>query len=188
MQMFHKKSIYIILMHTGTIPARFIRFVTRYKYSHVVLSLERDCKTTYSFGRKDLNNFLNSGFIEEEQNGAFFKKFDKTKCRIYELEVTENQYDFLKNILDDRISHKNEYKYDFVGMVLRFFHIPVCFENKFVCSQFVAEILEEGHVINFEKPSYFVNARDFDNLSELKEVYEGLYLDYNVNMTNSVAS
>ncbi len=180
MQEKQKKYIYVIQMHTGTFPSKLIKFATRYEYSHVVISLDRDCKTTYSYGRKGLHNFLNSGFIEEKQNGAFFKKFDKTKCRIYEIEVTDEQYTYLKSTMKHRKDHAKDYKYDFVGMVLRFFHIPVCFDKRSVCSQFVAEILEKCNVASFEKPTYFMKAQDFDNLGKSKTVYEGLYLDYQV--------
>lgn len=43
------KKIYILLMHTNTIPAKIIKFVTRYEYSHVGISLEKNCNTIYSF-------------------------------------------------------------------------------------------------------------------------------------------
>ncbi len=178
MKMKEKKYIYVLQMNTGTFPDKLIRFMTQYEYSHVVISLSKDCKTTYSFGRKDVNNFLNSGFIEEEQNGEFFQKFHNTKCRIYEIEVTAKQYYRMEKILKYKKDHADEYKYDFLGIVLRFFRIPIAFENKAVCSQFVAQILEEGNIFAFEKPSYFVKAQDFENCNDFKTVYEGLYLDY----------
>ena len=31
------KKIYILLMHTKTIPSKIVRFFTRYKYSHVAI-------------------------------------------------------------------------------------------------------------------------------------------------------
>lgn len=34
------KKIYILLMHTNTMPARLIRAITRYEYSHVAISLD----------------------------------------------------------------------------------------------------------------------------------------------------
>ncbi len=173
-----KRCVYVIQMHTGSMPSKFVKFITRYEYSHVVISLKEDCKTTYSFGRKDLNNFLKGGFVEEKQNGEFFKKFKNTKCRIYELEVTQKQYDNMKKTLKERKKHKEDYKYDFLGIFFRFFHIPIHFENRAVCCQFVADVLEKGEVLYFDKPSYFVKTKDFDNYPEFKIVYEGLYTEY----------
>ena len=70
------RRIYIILMKTGTIPSKFISLFTRYKYSHVAISFTRDCKVTYSFGRRNLYSVLNGGFAIEHKNGKFFNKFD----------------------------------------------------------------------------------------------------------------
>lgn len=170
--------IYIIQMHTKTVPAKIIKYLTQYEYSHVALALEKDCKVTYSFGRKELNNIWNSGFVEEHQDGMFFRKFSTTKCRIYEIEVNEKQHRRVGELIENIKERENDYKYDFLGIALRFFKIPVCFENKAVCSQFVAEILEEGKVIHFEKPSYFIKPQDFDNCQGFRAVYEGSYLEY----------
>ncbi len=175
-----KYYIYIIQMHTKTLPSRFIKFLTRYEYSHVAIALKKDCKTTYSFGRRKLRNVLSAGFVEEHQNGVFFRKYNMTKCRIYEIEVNGQQYRLVNALLEYRKQHRNIYKYDFLGIILRFFKIPIAFENKAVCSQFVAEILEEGEVMSFDKPSYFVKPKDFDNRKGLKVVYEGRYSEYQV--------
>ena len=50
------KSIYVILMNTGTLLSRTIKLVTHYEYSHVVLSLDDTYTKLYSFGRKKLKN------------------------------------------------------------------------------------------------------------------------------------
>ena len=71
-------KIYIIQMHTKTIPATLIKFITRYKYSHIALSFDKSCNTTYSFGRKKYNSIIDCGFVEENKNGMFFKKFKDT--------------------------------------------------------------------------------------------------------------
>ena len=47
------KKIYILLMHTNTIPANLVKFITNYKYSHVALSLDKSCDTLYSLEEKN---------------------------------------------------------------------------------------------------------------------------------------
>ena len=42
-------KIYIIQMHTYTIPSRLIKRITNYEYSHIAISLDRNCNTIYSF-------------------------------------------------------------------------------------------------------------------------------------------
>ena len=78
-----KKKIYILLMHTNTVPSKIVRLFTRYEYSHVAISLEKKCYKTYSFGRKNLYNILNGGLSIQKKDGAFFTKFNKTTCKIY---------------------------------------------------------------------------------------------------------
>ena len=75
------KKIYILLMHTKTIPSKIVRFFTRYKYSHVAMSLDKSCEVTYSFGRRKLNSILNGGFNILNKEGEFFKKFNRKILR-----------------------------------------------------------------------------------------------------------
>ena len=172
------KKIYIILMHTNTLPAKLIRIFTRYKYSHVGISLDRSCDTIYSFGRKTLHNFMNSGFCIEYKNGEFFKLFNKTTCKIFEIEVTNDQYQKTMDILSDMTSHSDLYKYDFWGLIPRYFGIPFTCKNRYVCSYFVAYVLEQAGICHFDKETCLMFPKDFANLKELREIYKGQYLEY----------
>jgi len=172
------KKIYILLMHTNTVPAKLVKFFTRYLYSHVAISLDKSCYLTYSFGRRSLYNILNGGFSIQKKDGPFFKKFNKTICKIYELEITDKQYEDVKQIIDDMERNTDNYKYDFLGIVPRFFKIPVTFENKFVCSYFVAYLLEKANICTFEKNTCLVIPKNFENLRGIKLIYSGNYLDY----------
>lgn len=172
------RKIYILLMHTHTIPARLIKIVTEYGYSHVGLSLEKNCKTIYSFGRRNPYSILNGGFSIEYKEGAFFKKFHKTTCKIYEVEVTDKQYDEVKSIIEYMKEHIEEYKYDIWGIVPRFFGIPLTLRNRYVCSYFVARVLEKTGIHQFKKKVCLIRPRDFDGLDGFKEIYRGNYLDY----------
>ena len=87
-------------MHTYTIPSRLIKRITNYEYSHIAISLDRNCNTIYSFGRKKYTSFINGGFSVEHKSGEFFSKFKDTICRIYELDVTIEQYNALKKIIN----------------------------------------------------------------------------------------
>lgn len=172
------EKIYILLMHTNTLPAKMIQKATKYKYSHVVLSLEEDCKTVYSFGRKKLNNILNCGFIIEKKDGAFFQKFNQTECRIYELTITKKQYQQIKEILEFMEQNKEKYKYDFIGLFLRYWNIPINFKNHYVCSYFVASLLEQTNILHFNKKTALVRPKDFEQLKSSQIIYEGLYQNY----------
>ena len=172
------KKIYVLLMKTKTSTDRFIRFMTNYEYSHVAISLDESCDNLYSFGRKKPHSILNGGFVTENKNGAFFKAFNDTTCKIYEVETSDEQYENLKNIIEDMEKNKDIYKYDYLGIVYRFFNIPKTYENKYVCSYFVADILEKTNIHKFEKETCFIRPEDFENLDGFNEIYSGKYLLY----------
>lgn len=169
------KKIYIVLMHTNTIPSKIVKVMTRYKYSHVGISLNKDCNTIYSFGRRKVNSILNGGFAIQNKNGEFFKKFKKTICKIYEIEVTEKQYSEVEKIIYNMEKNIKKYKYDFIGIVIRFFGIPITFKDKYVCSYFVASILEKSNIYKFEKKTCLIKPKDFENLIGASEIYAGRY-------------
>lgn len=172
------KKIYIIQMSTKTIPARLISLFTMSKYSHVAISLNKNCDVTYSFGRRNICSILNSGFVVEHKNGKFFKKFNDTKCRIYELNVTDKQYSDLVKIIKHMEKYSKNYNYDYLGIILRYLKIPVSFKNKYVCSYFVAELLKEAHIYDFEKQTFFVRPKDFSKFDGFHLIYTGKYAYY----------
>ena len=172
------KKIYLLLMHTKTIPSKIVKLFTRYAYSHVAIALDKDCETVYSFGRRKLNSILNGGFSVEKREGAFFEKFNQTDCIIYESNVSKKQYDNLEMTLDDMQKNIEEYKYDFIGIVPRFFGIPFTIKNRYVCSYFIASLLEENGIYKFEKPACLTKPKDFENLNGFKEIYRGKVLEW----------
>lgn len=172
------KKIYILLMHTNTIPSKFVKVMTGYEYSHVAISLEKKCDIIYSFGRKKLHSIFNGGFSIEDKNGEFYKTFNETTCKIYELQVNDIQYEKVKKTLEDMKKNINIYKYDFLGITLRFFNIPLTLKNRYVCSYFVADLLEKANIYNFGKQTCFIRPKDFENVNGLNEIYVGKYCLY----------
>ena len=172
------KKIYIIQMHTKTIPSRIIKFFTGYRYSHIALSFDKSCNVIYSFGRKKYYTVLNAGFVEEYKNGQFFKKFKETKCRIFKLVITNKQYNNLKEKIVYIKDNEELYKYDYFGIIFRFFKLPVNFKNKYVCSYFVAKLLEDTGIYKFDKELYFIEPKDFEKINNIEEIYCGKFLLY----------
>lgn len=176
------RKIYLLLMHTNTIPSRLVKLFTRYPYSHVGISLNKSCEPIYSFGRRHVNTILNGGLSIERKDGEFFSKFNKAVCRIYEKEVTVGQYEYINNKLAEMKQNIDCYKYDFLGIIPRFFNIPVTFENRYVCSYFIAELLDEADIFHFDKPNCLTKPKDFENLDGFKEIFAGSYLSYDENL------
>jgi len=172
------KKIYLLQMNTKTIPSKIISLFTMYKYSHVAISFNRNCNYIYSFGRKKVYSILNGGFTMESKTGKFFNKFNDTECRIYEVNVTNKQYNDLIKIIKYMKKNANVYGYDYLGLFLRCLKIPVTFKNKYVCSYFVAQLLEDVNIYDFKKDTFFVKPRDFDGINEFNLIYSGNYSLY----------
>ena len=170
------KKIYIILMDTKTIPSRLVSLFTLYRYGHVAISFNKKCDVIYSFGRRNLYWIFNGGFVVENKDGDFFKKFSNTRCKISEVDVNEKQYSDLVNIVNDMYRNRNIYRYDYLGMILRYLGINITFKNKYVCSYFVAELLENARICSFDKKTFNVKPKDFEKIDGLNLIYTGKYL------------
>ena len=84
----------------------------------------------------------------------------------------------LKNTIKSMEENKDNYKYDFLGTAFRFFNIPVSFKNKYVCSYFVASVLEQNKIYIFDKETCFMKPKDFEGLKGFNEIYSGKYCLY----------
>ncbi len=160
-----------------TMPARLVKIATRYKYSHVAISLEKNCDTLYSFGRKKPNNPFDGGYSVENRHGGFFKKFPNAICKVFEMSVTDEQKQNLTQLLGDMTARQSEYKYDFLGAFLRFLKIPYTAKNRFTCSYFVAWALEKTGIYKFEIPTKNITPKHFSQIPDLIPLYEGKYQD-----------
>ena len=74
--------------------------------------------------------------------------------------------------------NSNKYKYDFLGILPRYFKIPLTIKNRYVCSYFVAYVLEKSNIYKFTKNVCLINPKDFESLKGFKEVYSGKFKLY----------
>jgi len=173
------KKVYIVLTYSGTLLSNIIKMYTKKSYSHVSISLDSSLSTMYSFGRKNPYISFLGGFVEESKDFGTFKRFYKTKCRVYELEVTNKQYHKIKRTLKRFIKNKNGYKYDLVGVMLFPFNIKFVRKNHYYCSDFVKYLLNESKISktlpDLTKPEDIPN-----HIKNKKIIYEGLLKNYTI--------
>ncbi|MEF9990644.1 MAG: hypothetical protein RRZ84_06445 [Romboutsia sp.] len=172
------KKIYIVTTYTGTVLSYLIRNISKTPYAHVSIALNEDLKPMYSFGRLNPKTPLFAGFVEENINQGLYEIRTNTMCRVYSLDVTDVQYaEIYKNIM--LVSNdKKTYDYDVMALIYLSINKPRQADYKYVCSHFVADMLEKGNVNIFDKKSFEVRPNDFYNLKELKLEYEGLLSKY----------
>ena len=170
------KEIYIVLTHTGTVLSRIIKNYTQDEFSHVSISLDKELKEMYSFGRLNAYNPFWGGFVHEGINFGTFKRFRKTQCQIYSLNITEEQYDNAKRIIEYIKNSKQLHNFNFIGLVAVGFNKRIKFKKSFYCAEFVKYVLDKSNIEN-NLPE-MIKPENFKNMQGLNKIYEGLLRKY----------
>lgn len=166
------RKVYIILTFTHTRISRLIKLVTNKKYTHVSISLDKELNSMFSFGRRNLKNPFNWGFMKENINEWVFG-FDKEAITaIYELQVSEFQYKKIKFNIEKDFQNKEKYSYHFLWAVFSIFNIKINSKNKYFCSQYIAEVLQHSWIEIFTKKKRVVKPIDFIKSNKINLIYE----------------
>lgn len=171
------KKLYIVLAHTGTILSRIIKIVTGAEYTHASIALDEELEKMYSFGRKYTYVAFIGGFVKEGNSFGTFKRFYNTEISVFELEVTDEQYNKACERIEYVKEHKDEYRFNILGMALAGINKKVSREKTFYCAEFVREILDYADVETNELPKV-IKPEHFKNLKGAKLIYKGLFKTY----------
>ena len=172
------RKIYIVLTYTGTILSKIVKVYTRKEYSHVSIALDQNLNKMYSFGRINPYNPFIGGFVHESINSGTFKRFKKTKTKIYSMEIDDEKYDQLENIINQMFKKKKVYKFNFIGLLAVALKLKIRRERCFYCAEFVKYVLEKSEVITLPE---LIKPEDFEKLNGLDIVYKGILNEYKVN-------
>ncbi len=159
------KKVYILLTRLHDFGSRVAGFFATCYYTHASIGLEEDMNTFYSF--------MVNGFIEEDVSRFLRSKYKPFPCQLYEISVTPEVYDKIKNIIKDFKKNKELYSYTKKGVVSGLFRIPRQKKHEYFCSHFVAHVLEKGQALKLKKNSALYFPRDFKRISELKLSFQG---------------
>lgn len=173
-----KRNIYIMLSQTNTGCSRILQFFTRAPYNHASIALDEDLNSLYSFARQNLYIPLIAGFVKEDISEGIYKIHDNTLCEIYRLSITQDQYEILEKSIQKFKDNEDKYRYNFAGLVAMLFNIPFERQHHYVCSQFVAHVLQEAKAVEFEKHFTLMRPYDFKSLSDLDLIYSGKLSEY----------
>ncbi len=173
-----QKKVYLVLTRSSTNMARLIRLFTNRPYNHVSIGMDQKLDRLYSFGRRRLHNPLIGGFVREEIKTGFYHYFNDTECLIYELTVTDQQYARLEQFLTPFLADPMKYRFNFIGTVSCWFHIPFARKNCYFCSQFVSEALEKSGILPTKQDTRLVRPFDFFEVEEGVEIYHGKIVEY----------
>ena len=171
------KKVYIILSYTGTWIAKVIRYYTKKEYSHVSISLDENLQRMYSFGRKNPYISFWGGFVHESTRYGTYKRYHQTKAVIYQIEITDEQYQKLSNLILEFKKKRKMYRFNILGLMGVAFHKKRKKENYFYCAEFVRYMLENANIVKKPLPEV-IKPEDFKEIPDLQIVYEGILKEY----------
>lgn len=141
------KTVFILFTKHKDWFAQFLSVVRHHHYTHVSLSINDDHNVFYSFNVK--------GFCSETIEKH--RKHGITQIALYQLQVADNVYTQIETELQKTITHKDEMKYSFVGVVLTLLHIPFHWKNRYFCSEFIATLLKKSGAVHLHRsPSLYL--------------------------------
>lgn len=176
------KTIYIVITYTGTILSKIIKMYTKSEFSHVSISLDIELNQMYSFGRLNPYNPIIGGFVHEYINKGTFKRFYKTRARVCELRVTDEQYEIMKDTISKIEQEKDKYTFNILGLFAAGFNKKIRNNRSFYCAEFVKYVIENAGV-DLRLPE-IIKPEDFKYIMELETVYDGLLRKYTVKTVN----
>ncbi|WP_342665444.1 hypothetical protein [Paucisalibacillus globulus] len=168
--MVREQKVYILLTDTGSILTKLIKLYTNKPYNHASISFDSNLTEVYSFGRKNVNNPFDGGFVKEDVRRGLFEEAD---CAIYSYTVTDVEMQNMKNYIKELKKQKEYYRYNFLGLFGFLLNKPIERKNAFFCSQFVATVLKKSNSIYFKKPESLIAPNDLQEISKFELVYEG---------------
>ena len=181
-----KYSLYVVLTRTNTVISKVVQLVKKDEYTHAAISLDKNLDHMYSFGRKYTYNPFIGRFKEENINKGVYRLHKNLPGLIVEVEVSKEQYEYAKGLINHFISNSNIYKYNYKGLLYGLFNKETCCCNRFLCSEFVYHILKESNIVDFNIASNLVRPQSLLNVDN-EIIYKGNLKEYRyANNSNSL--
>ena len=173
------KQVYVLLSKTDTVTSKMVYFFTRGTYTHTSLAITPRTDEFYSYARRRLYNFLIAGAMKEDLHTFVFARFPESRCVLYEIDVTDEDYERIKAQIDFCMDNYDRATYSFIGAAFTRLGIVWHRKYKFTCSQFVAECLDRAEGITLPRDASLMRPHDFLKLEGKRKIFEGKIKDCN---------
>lgn len=164
-----------MLTATNSILAGAIGTITRKKYNHISISLDKELTEVYSFGRLNPNNPIMGGFSQEDVTSDFFLK---AECQVYELKVLNAEFKKIESVIETYKEYRNYYHYNFLGLITAWGNIPWDREFAYFCSEFVSTVLIEADLLDKYLEPSTTSPYDIIDRLDVDLIYEGDMWEY----------
>lgn len=169
-----REKVYLLFTDTGTIFTKMIKLYTKKPYNHASIAFDSNFEEVYSFGRKQPRNPVNGGFVQEDLQRGVFKN---ARCAIYSCNVEDEQIQKMKSFINEIEKEKHLYRYNLLGLLGVIVNKPLPRKYAYFCSQFVANVLNAGEIVTFQKSLCLISPQDLQNMESFELVFEGRLTD-----------
>lgn len=166
-------NIYIMLTRSNTVVSKAIYTIGNINYTHVSLGIDDKMEHLYSFCRRHPRLPLPAGFNKEDLYQGFYALHKDIPSRLYRITINEEKYNQLVSVLNALELCQRQLKYDLIGLIIAKMNIKHTRHNYRFCSWFIAELLGELQILDFQKDYSLIQPVDFMHLPELELLYEG---------------
>ena len=181
------KQIYVILSATPTKIGRTIRLFTRSSFNHASISLTRDLSEMYSFARYRAHNALVGGFVQEFPQRLTLGKDTDIQIKVFELPVSENQYQKIFEFIDDVRDDEDQCLYNSLAVIGYPFGLGTHTYKADVCTSFVVKALMHGEINILESMLKAMTPNEMDEMLNPYLCYHGSLQDYHPAPMNNEA-
>ena len=173
-----EKQIYIVLTQTSSVLSRVIKLFTKAEFNHVSISLSENLETMWSFGRRQPYNPFWAGFVMESPRAGTFRRFPQTTAAVLALDVSQETYEGIREMMEKMYLDRKKYGYNFVGLCCAAIGICYSADHKYYCSEFARAVFEKFQIPGAEQFGKFVEPSHFLSFPGVVLVYQGLLRDY----------
>ena len=154
--------IYIVLVKANTFLGKFVRFFSKYQYTHIAVALDEELDDFITFSRKKHYAPFDSGFMHETMDCYAFGKYKDVKLKIFKVPVKlENKEKINKFI--SKIENDKDYIFNIHSMATMSLIHGFRIYKAHNCMSFTAKVIELAGV-KMKKKYYRYNIKDMDSL------------------------
>ena len=161
----NSRQVFVLLTKHSDKFSLFILFLIRGYFSHASIGFDEEKGRFYSFTRRGFH-------VEDPVKIA--KKRPNVKCALYTINVSQEDYDAMRECLESFHQTSTMWKFNIIGVLLGVIRFPFWRRRyRRFCSQFVAEVLESGKAHHLKKRSSLVFPDDFAEVSKTGPAFLG---------------
>lgn len=165
-------KVYILLQEYKGWFGRIYSWLKGGTYNHASIGIDDTFSEFYSFRTK-------WGLCVEHPFDFAKRHKEDVPCAIYEIEISEDQYEKLTAGINGFLDEKDDYHYSYLSLVLGFIGVKHNIQKGLYCSRFVANLLKQSEILSLDKhPSLYMPSDLLKVVSTVR--FEGPAREFNL--------